>query len=328
MADKMTTSPKPPNLIIQRPATIPAAVLDAASKWVQTRQSTLFTWLSTTKAGVDFNRVFIDQLYRTRKEYESIGRLDVLLDHSGGSGEAAYQLLNFLRAHCKELHIFVPDWAKSAATLFALGADVIWMSELAEIGPLDAQIPDPRDPDAPISALDEFRAVDYLRTHSFEILDEFKRMLGRTTSLSTSDKLKFSIDYTTRLLKPVYSNVETLHFGGSHRAVESSAEYGKRVMSRYAYRDWSATRVTALVKKLTWDYPSHSFVIDIREARELGLKVKLLDGELEDLAETIVSGLTDAAGILARYEEPAKSSVNVAAPGDRDGQEANPNAAR
>jgi hypothetical protein len=207
----------------------------------------------------------------------------------------------FFRLRCNTLRVFVPDYAKSAATLLALGADELWMSDTAEIGPLDAQIQDPRDPDKNISALDEFRAVDYLRTHSFEIVNEFSKLLGRTTSLSTKERLQLAIQYTTQLMAPIYSNVDPIHFGGSHRSVDVSVEYGKRVMARYSYSNWSEKRIMDLVRKLTWDYPSHIFVIDFAEAEELGLRAKLLDGELNDLAHEILGGLVAAAGFIARY---------------------------
>ncbi len=287
-------------MIVVQPAVVSEAVLLAARKWEQREKSSLFMWVCTAGSAVPFNKTFIDDVYAERKQFENIDTLDILLDHFGGSVEAAYQLVIFLRRRCKKLRVFVPDYAKSAATLIALGADELWMSDAAEIGPLDAQIRDPRDPDNWISALDEFRAVDYLRTHGFEILNEFSKVLARTTQLNTKERLQLAIEYTTQLMAPMYSNVDSLHFGGSHRSVELSIEYGKRVMSRYSYADWSQKRIADVLKKLTWDYPSHSFVIDVEEAEDLGLRVSTLDGELNDLAHTIVGGLTAAAGFIGR----------------------------
>jgi len=176
------------------------------------------------------------------------------------------------------------------------------MSDSAEIGPLDAQIQDPHDPDRYISALDEFRSVDYLRTHSFEMINEFAKMLKRTTSLATKDRLRLGIEYTTQLMAPLYQNVDPLHFGGSHRSVEMGMEYGRRVMSRYAYRDWPAAEINELLRSLTWAYPSHSFVIDYIEALELGLHVKLLAGEVDDAAHTILDGMSAACGFIGRQQ--------------------------
>src|SRR6266849_3409578 len=117
-------------------------------------------------------------------------------------------------------------------------------------------------------------------------------------------------------MAPLYAAVDPLHFGGSHRSVELSTEYGRRVMSRYAYSDWTPKRITDVLKKLTWDYPSHDFAIDVVEAEELGLHVKLLDGELDDLAHSIVEGLTAASGFIGRQERQPLSIVPQGATGD------------
>jgi len=301
-----TTAPlQQPLMIAAQPTTVPQPVLQAAFEWERREHSSLFVMVCNRGDAVTFSRFFVDKVYRARKQFQNVGKLDVILDHFGGDLEAAYQLVVFLRNRCTTLRVFVPDYAKSAATLLALAADELWMSDSAEIGPLDAQIRDPHDPDEFISALDEFRSVDYLRTHSFEVLNEFARMLERTTRMSTKDRLKLGIEYTTQLMAPLYSNVDPLHFGGSHRSAAMGLEYGRRVMSRYAYRDWAVAEINELLRKLTWDYPSHSFVIDIVEATDLGLLVQLLDGELNDLAHTIADGIPAACGFIGRQPGPA-----------------------
>lgn len=246
----------------------------------------------------DINRPLVDTIYRERKHFDNIDTLDVLLDSSGGDIEAAYQLVNFMRRKCKKLRVFVPDWAKSAATLFTLGADEIWMSEVAELGPLDAQIPDPRDPDAYISALDEFRAIDYLRQHSFEIFDEFSKLLVRRSRLRIANIIDRAIQYSTGILSPLYSQVDPLHFGGAHRSLENSIAYGMRVMSRHAYSTWSQKRIDALLKALTWAYSSHSFVIDYVEAKQLGLNAELMSDEMTDNAVEILHGVRQCVGFI------------------------------
>lgn len=293
-----------PLMIAAQPTVVPQPAIQAAVEWERREHSSLFVMSCNQGDTVAFSRLFIDKIYRARKQFRDISKLDLLLDHYGGNLEAAYQLIVFLRNRCETLRVFVPDFAKSASTLVALGADELWMNDSAEIGPLDAQIPDPHDPDHYISALDEFRSVDYLRTHSFEMINEFAKMLKRTTSLPTKDRLRLGIEYTTQLMTPLYGNVDPLHFGGAHRSVEMGMEYGRRVMERYAYRDWSPREINELVRSLTWDYPSHSFVIDYLEALDLGLHVKLLEGELDDAAHTILDGMSAACGFIGRQPSP------------------------
>jgi Serine dehydrogenase proteinase len=296
---------KQPVMIALEPRGVSQPVLKAALDWEQQEHSSLFLMTCSQGESVTFSRLFVDRICAARSQFQGIQKLDVLLDHYGGNLDAAFQLVVFLRNRCELLRVFVPDFAKSASTLVTLGADEVWMTDYAEIGPLDAQIPDPHDPDRQMSALDEFRSVDYLRTHSFEILNEVGKTLKRTTSLPTKDRLRLSIDFTTQLMASMYSNVDPLHFGGSHRAVEMATEYGRRVMSRYAYRNWALRDINNLLRKLTWDYPSHGFVIDIVEAEELGLNVKLLDGELSSLAHTILDGVGAGCGFIGRQAPDA-----------------------
>ena len=66
----------------------------------------------------------------------------LLLDSPGGEAKRAYQLANLFRIHCGGFVVYVPEYAKSAATLFVLGASQIYMATHAELGPLDVQIYD------------------------------------------------------------------------------------------------------------------------------------------------------------------------------------------
>jgi len=53
--------------------------------------------------------------------------LELLLHSPGGDADAAYTLMRYFRRRCKRLNVIVPLYAKSAATLMALGADAIYM---------------------------------------------------------------------------------------------------------------------------------------------------------------------------------------------------------
>lgn len=66
--------------------------------------------------------------------------LQILLASPGGEGETAVRLVRAAQARCQSLTVIVPDQAKSAATLFALGADKIIMGPTSDLGPIDPQI--------------------------------------------------------------------------------------------------------------------------------------------------------------------------------------------
>lgn len=83
---------------------------------------------------------FVDLLYNVRPG-EAV---DLLLHTPGGDLDAAEKLSTVLRATVgpeAELRVIVPDFAKSAGTLMALGANRIVMSDSSELGTIDPQFP-------------------------------------------------------------------------------------------------------------------------------------------------------------------------------------------
>ena len=276
------------------PSQVPHVVAEAAQRWEEREKSRLFVMVGNKR----ISRPLVDEVFSERGYLAETDRLDVVIDCSGGDIGAAYQLVTLFRNMAKELRVFVPDWAKSAATLFCLGADEIWMSRVAELGPLDAQISDPRNPDDTMSALEEFQALDYLRTTAFETLDQSMRQLLNRTDMRVRDVLAEASKFATALVEPLYSQVDPLSFGEAHRALQNSIEYGKRVMGRYAYREWPEKRTSDCLEMLTWNYPSHGFVIDIDEAQGLGLHAKLMSGDRETDAHVIMEEMEDCIGFL------------------------------
>lgn len=68
--------------------------------------------------------------------------LDLLLHTSGGDIDAAEKLMFIVRSRvgAGRLRVIVPDFAKSAGTLMAIGADEILMGNTSELGPIDPQV--------------------------------------------------------------------------------------------------------------------------------------------------------------------------------------------
>jgi hypothetical protein len=68
--------------------------------------------------------------------------LDLMLHTGGGDIDAAEKLISLVRKRVGDgkLRVVIPDFAKSAGTLMALGADCLIMSDTSELGPIDPQI--------------------------------------------------------------------------------------------------------------------------------------------------------------------------------------------
>ena len=72
-------------------------------------------------------------------------QINVLLHSPGGDGTLVEKMVEMCRTHLSgensKFRVIVPNVAKSAATLLALGADQILMGYCSELGPIDPQVP-------------------------------------------------------------------------------------------------------------------------------------------------------------------------------------------
>ncbi|MBA2357196.1 MAG: hypothetical protein H0V84_02070 [Actinobacteria bacterium] len=97
---------------------------------------------------------FEELIYDNRTDRD----VHLILATPGGDGETAVRLVRAAQARCKELTVIVPDVAKSAGTLLALGAHWILMGPASDLGPIDPQF---QFPDGSlVAAKDMIAAVD------------------------------------------------------------------------------------------------------------------------------------------------------------------------
>ena len=83
--------------------------------------------------------------------------LHLLLYSPGGDGETAVRLVRAAQARCQEFTVIVPDVAKSAGTLLAMGAHHVLMAPISDLGPIDPQF---LMNDSLVAAKDIIAAVD------------------------------------------------------------------------------------------------------------------------------------------------------------------------
>ncbi len=108
---------------------------------IEATEPKLLCYVAGNKAPVDrFDTLaFVDMLHNVR-----VGDpIDLMLHTPGGDVDAAEKLITLVRGAVGEegnLRVIVPDYAKSAGTLMALGANQIVMSASSELGPIDPQI--------------------------------------------------------------------------------------------------------------------------------------------------------------------------------------------
>ncbi len=267
----------------------------------------------------DVDRQALSKFRKALDALGSVDRVSVLIESPGGDIHVAYQMLKLLRARAQNVEVLVSSWAKSAATFFCLGADNILMSETAELGPLDAQLSNPKGSWIFTSALNSFKSLEYLRQYALETLDF---VMGYFTFGTTSPPMDYpyALDYghpiVNGMISPLFAQVNPQQLGEARLQLAVAEEYTKRVMSRYSYADWAQSQIDSVVRQLVWNYPIHSFVIDLDEAQALGLHAERLDDETADLCERLLEMVDGCIGVRPMPDTPAMATTPLVTAGE------------
>jgi len=202
---------------------------------------------------------------------------------SGGNPKAAYRMARCLQRSYTKFWIFVPGWCKSAGTLIASGAHEIYMSDGAELGPLDIQLSKKDEVwtgrsglvvDAAVRALEDVGERMFFH-YLYEIKDQSSSVTYKTAAGIASDLVG-------RLLGPVFGQIDPAEVGENSRTMNITKEYATR-LDRHAKNFKSKEWLSYLVES----YPDHSFTIDRAEASEIFVNVKAPSLEMENLEQIL-----------------------------------------
>lgn len=285
---------------------IPAA-LSSLAKRVEEQNSSRVFFLILKEP---LTRKLVDFIYLNRdKMFDEKGsRLDIIIDSLGGDIDAAYKLVQLIRARYSKIGVYVPRFAKSAATFLCITADEIIMCRTAELGPLDAQVQDPRDPDSFISALDSFKTLDAIREYAIQTLDMSVHLIlqrRRKNPLPIYQTIELASDFVGKILAPLFAQIDPLILGRHRRVLDIAKQYTIRVLSEYGLYNGDVER---FAERLIYNYPSHSFVIDYHEAVELKLPVRLPNREEEQVLDAAMSYIERGQFVLSPRIKQSKST--------------------
>jgi hypothetical protein len=167
---------------------------------------------------------------------------------------------------------------------------MIIMHKNAEMGPLDPQIKEPGGRKY-ISALDRSKSIDYLRNHAMETFDIMVELILARTDFSIKEAIEEAQKFTKNICEPLYAKVDPDKLGEYNRMIAIGEEYTKRAMLRYGYAGRKPEEITRIIKQIVYGYPSHSFIIDYKEAAALGLNVRLPSTDEETVMDRIATFL-------------------------------------
>lgn len=198
------------------------------------------------------DRADTETFFDLLEEENPTGNIDLFLLSPGGSGEAAFKIGRAVQQWAGKVNgsfsVLVPDYAKSAATLLALGANTIIMGFSSELGPIDPQIP------------------------------KYDHRLGRWRyypALALRDALNVAQEYSgvapemMRLFQALLerAGIDFTDIGEVERARETPKQYATTLLQGAMFQG-DATRARNAAETLVDYYKAHSYPIDADEARE------------------------------------------------------------
>ena len=182
------------------------------------------------------------------RQMGDIESLDMMLESLGGDIDAAYKTLKITRSCAKDTAVIVPFYAKSAATLIALGGDRLVLCKGGELGPMDPQVLD-NDTGHYVPANSIKETVDFLESLEDQVV-----------KASLADK------------------IPTLMVGAYRASAKASKQYLAEVMADRGMPD-----AKTLIYVFTEKFFSHGYPMDYAFLSKNGVDVSGLDDETESM---------------------------------------------
>ncbi len=196
-------------------------------------------------------------------------QINLLLHSPGGDGTIVEKMVGMCRSHLsgqnRKLRVIVPNNAKSAATVLALGADQILMGYCSELGPIDPQVAIAVSGMTQwVSAFAFVEARDKLMDQIADAIREKEPTIGLLQQLAGlnipfTDEMENQIEFAKKtaitLLDKYMLNP---NFPEAQERAKKANEIAEKLLSKQLF-------------------PVHGQYIDGATAKRLGLEVEVLD---------------------------------------------------
>ena len=197
------------------------------------------------------------------------GQINLLLHSPGGDGTIVEKIVAMCRSHMfgekRKFRVVVPNIAKSAATLLALGADQILMGYCSELGPIDPQVP------IVVSGMTQWVSAFAFVEARDKLMEQIaKAWKNKTPTVGLLQQLAgLNIPFTDEMENQIGFAQKT--------AVTLLDKY--MLSPSYPKPKARTKKATEIAKKLLSKqlFPVHGHYIDGVTAKNLGLEVEVLD---------------------------------------------------
>ncbi len=242
------------------------------------RTSKVITYLTSDRHGPFNARIAMDIVPIVSKQLRAITKvpsIDLFIYSNGGDTMVPWRLVSMIREHCDKFSVLIPYKAHSAATMIALGADEIVMSDLSELSPIDpsaANIFNPVDPANPQSripiSVEDVMAYFDLAKNKFGIKNEE--------------------DLSRIFAKFVEANpqIHPLALGNINRIHNLIRVLAKRLLKSHKVK-LEEENIERVVDSFTEKLCSHQYVVGRKEAKE-DLKLDTVKEADESLAKVMI----------------------------------------
>lgn len=213
--------------------------------------------------GVEIRDEDRDGFMRALHDLDYRKGLDLVLHTPGGSIAATQSIVNYLREKFgRNIRAIVPHTAMSGGTIMACSTREIVMARHSSIGPIDPQI----------------RGIP-----AKGVIKEFERAFNEIVEDSNR----------AHVWGPILAQYTPTFIGNCENAIRWSEEFSRQQLrdNMFHRKARAAERIDRIISALT-EYDEvqlHERQIGYKEAREIGLTIKLLedDQDLQDLVLTV-----------------------------------------
>lgn len=213
--------------------------------------------------GLQIDEDIIEPIHQILDSIGEQPAIDLFIYSRGGATIVPLPLVRLIRKYCAKLGALVPFRAHSAATMICVGADEIYMTRKAELGPVDPQLN--------VNSVQGQR--QYASTDIFAYIEFAKAEAGWQPSASSTVEL---LEFFHK-----YSALPPDHVGKIYRMFTQSRKYIHELASSHA-KGHRLKKVDSLAETLVRGFGSHDYKIDSHEAKgKLGLNVLPFDATLE-----------------------------------------------
>lgn len=219
------------------------------------------------KIGQDVIPIFSNQLRQMGRQK----KIDLVLYSTGGDTMVPWRLVSMIREYCDKFSVLVPYKAHSAATMIALGADEIVMSDLSELSPID---PSTANAFNPVDSNDKNKRVPISVEDVIAYFDLAKNKFGIKNDEQLAEVFGKFVDANPQVHPLALGNVNRIH---------NLIRILAKQLLRSHQKPMDDKKIETIVEQFTEKLYSHQYFIGRKEAQE-SLELKTVSFAEKELA--------------------------------------------